>query len=86
MIKAKFSFWLCDVTLILSICFLLFFYRLGAAPFFDKQEAREALVVWEINRTGNWILPLRNGDEIPAKPPLFHWLGALVSKSINRVD
>jgi Dolichyl-phosphate-mannose-protein mannosyltransferase len=86
MINAKLGFWLCDVTLILSICFLLFFYRLGAAPFFDKQEAREALVVWEINRTGNWILPLRNGDEIPAKPPLFHWLGALVSKSINRVD
>jgi Dolichyl-phosphate-mannose-protein mannosyltransferase len=86
MINAKLGFWLCDVTLILSICLLLFFYRLGAAPFFDKQEAREALVVWEINRTGNWILPLRNGDEIPAKPPLFHWLGALVSKSINRVD
>src|SRR2546425_2629950 len=86
MTGSKLRFWLCDVTLILSICLPLFFWRVGATPFYDKQEAREALVVWEINHTGNWILPLRNGDEIPAKPPLFHWLGALVSMSINRVD
>ena len=56
------------------------------APFYDKQEAREALVVWEIIHSGNWILPLRNGAEIPSKPPLYHWLAALTAKSMNRLD
>ncbi len=86
MTGGKLISWLCDVTLIVSICFLLFFWGMGAVPFYDKHEAREALVVWEMNNTGNWILPLRNGTEIPDKPPLFHWLGALVSMSVNRVD
>lgn len=86
MTYGKPSSWLCDVTLISIICFLLFFWGMGAKPFMDKQEPREALVIWEINNTGNWILPLRNGTEIPDKPPLFHWLGALASKTLNRVD
>src|SRR5262249_23119043 len=45
-----------------------------------------ALVVWEIIHSGNWILPLRNGAEIPSKPPLYHWLAALTAKSMNRLD
>jgi 4-amino-4-deoxy-L-arabinose transferase-like glycosyltransferase len=82
----KLTSWLFDLTLIFGICLFLFFHGLGAAPFYDKQEAREALVIWEIHHSGNWILPLRNGNEIPAKPPFFHWLGALVSKSVDRID
>ena len=31
-------------------------------------------------------MPLRNGTEIPSKPPLFHWLGAPLSKALGRVD
>jgi len=44
------------------------------------------VVVWEIVSNGEWILPLRDGTEIPSKPPLFHWLGALVSTALGRVD
>ncbi len=86
MINGKHSLWFYDLTLLLGICLLLFFRGIVATPFFGKQEAREALVIWEIDHSGNWILPLRNGDEIPAKPPLYHWLGAVVSKVANRVD
>src|SRR4029077_17518524 len=75
-----------DVAIILGICFLVFFYRLGGSAFTDKQEAREALVVSAIYDAGNWILPLRNGSELPFKPPLFHWLSALFANSVNRVD
>lgn len=32
------------------------------------------------------ILPMRNGDELPSKPPLFHWLGALASVVHGRVS
>src|SRR5438445_13822266 len=82
----KMGYWLFDVILILSACFVLYFWDLGQAPFFDKQEPREALVVWEINHSGSWILPLRNGNEIPSKPPLYHWLAALVSQASNQMN
>jgi 4-amino-4-deoxy-L-arabinose transferase-like glycosyltransferase len=54
-------------------------WGLGAAPFHTKGEPREALVVWEMTHQGGWILPQRNGTELPSKPPLFHWLGAATS-------
>jgi 4-amino-4-deoxy-L-arabinose transferase-like glycosyltransferase len=54
-------------------------WGLGGAPFHTKGEPREGLVVWEMTHGGGWILPKRNGEELPSKPPLFHWLGALTS-------
>ncbi len=72
--------------LCLGVCFLLFFQNLGEIPFYTKGEPREAAVVWEIHNSGEWILPLRNGTEIPSKPPLFHWLGALTAKLFGRVE
>jgi len=83
---SNFFFWDWRATLLVAICAVLFFGDLGEVPFYDKQEAREALVVWEINHSGHWILPLRNGNEIPSKPPLYHWLAALVSQSADRLD
>lgn len=50
-----------------------------ATPFFTRGEPREALVVQAIARGEGWVLPARNGDEIPSKPPLMHWLGALAA-------
>ena len=43
---------------------------------YEGGEAREGLVVREMLRTGDWILPLWNGNVVPSKPPLFHWLAA----------
>jgi 4-amino-4-deoxy-L-arabinose transferase-like glycosyltransferase len=43
---------------------------------YEGGEAREALVAREMIRTGDWILPLWNGNVVPSKPPLFHWLVA----------
>jgi 4-amino-4-deoxy-L-arabinose transferase-like glycosyltransferase len=48
-------------------------------PLYTKGEPREALVMQTILRTGKLALPLRNLDEIPSKPPLFHWIGAALS-------
>lgn len=42
-------------------------------------EAREGLGVQAIVHRGTWILPRRNG-ELPTKPPLFHWFGAIAAK------
>src|SRR3989454_10277353 len=43
---------------------------------YEGGEASEGLVVREMLRTGDWILPLWNGSVVPSKPPLFHWLAA----------
>lgn len=68
------------------LCALLYLWGLGELPFYTKGEPREATVVWEICTAGEWILPLRNGHLIPSKPPLFHWLGALISLAWGEVN
>ena len=60
---------------LLLLCFLLYFWELGRIPFYNYEESKEALIVWEIVNDGGWILPRRNGTEMPLKPPLFHWIG-----------
>jgi 4-amino-4-deoxy-L-arabinose transferase-like glycosyltransferase len=74
------------VALLLALCSGLYFWRLGNLPFHTRGEPREALVVWEMVRTGNWILPLINDDYIPYKPPLFHWFGVLTSEIYGDVN
>jgi 4-amino-4-deoxy-L-arabinose transferase-like glycosyltransferase len=54
-------------------------------PFYTRGEPREALVVRAMVDGDGWILPLRNG-ELPRKPPLFHWLGAMAGLALGRVD
>ncbi len=71
------------VLLFLSI--ILFFSNLGATPFFNKGEPREAVIVQDIVLHGNWLFPKRMGSGIPSKPPLFHWVGALISIMRGRV-
>src|SRR5713101_3924926 len=71
---------------LLLLCFLLYFWDLGQIPFYNYEESKEALVVWEMVNGGGWILPLRNGTELPLKPPLFHWCGALIASIGGRVN
>lgn len=65
---------------------LLQMLGLGKTPFHSKGEPREAIVVTDILQRGEWILPLRNAVELPAKPPLFHWFGAFASYSLGGVS
>ena len=71
---------------LLLLCLLLYFWELGQIPFYNYEESKEALVVWEIVNNGGWILPLRNGTELPLKPPLFHWCGALMALLSGRLN
>ncbi|MBI2360401.1 MAG: glycosyltransferase family 39 protein, partial [Deltaproteobacteria bacterium] len=73
------------VVILLVTCGILYFPNLGTIPFYDKGEPREALVVQEIVYQGEWLLPLKRGDAIPSKPPLFHWFGAFVSLARGQV-
>jgi len=75
-----------DIAILAGFCLVLLFFGLGELPFYSRGEPREGLVVWEMYSSGNWILPAVNGDYIPFKPPLFHWLALLVSYVFGRVD
>jgi hypothetical protein len=68
------------------ISLLIFSWRLGEGPIYRTMEGREALVMQEIARSGNWILPLRNGETIPSKPPLLHWVGVLIAQFTGGVS
>jgi 4-amino-4-deoxy-L-arabinose transferase-like glycosyltransferase len=70
----------------IALASVLFAWGAGTLPFYTRGEPREGLVVWDMVHARNWILPLRNGTEIPSKPPLFHWLGALAASAAGRVD
>lgn len=74
------------VIILLLLGFLLYFGKLGQIPFYNYAESKEALVVWEMVHGGGWILPLRNGTEIPRKPPLFHWVGSSVALLAGQVN
>jgi 4-amino-4-deoxy-L-arabinose transferase-like glycosyltransferase len=51
-------------------------HGLGAADIVGDDEAREAGIVQDVV-AGAWLLPRFNGETLPDKPPLFHWLAAL---------
>jgi len=73
-------------TAVLIFSLSLFFFGIARIPFYTKGEPREAVQVWEEVHTGEWILPMRNGREVPSKPPLFHWLGGVTSLITGNVD
>jgi len=74
------------IILLLALCGALYFPYLGAVPFFDKGEPREALAVQDIVQRGEWLFPLKRATAIPSKPPLFHWSAALTYQATGSLD
>jgi 4-amino-4-deoxy-L-arabinose transferase-like glycosyltransferase len=72
--------------LLFIVAFCSFVWRLGEGPIYRTMEGREVLVMQEMVRSGNWVLPLRNGETIPSKPPLLHWLGVGVASLFGGIS
>lgn len=71
-------------TLLLAILLaILFIPWLGETLFNTKGEPREAIVAMSMLDSGDWILPVSYGQDIPYKPPLFAWLIAIFSCIFN---
>ena len=84
--RSEKKLWVLRFAALAALCALLYFPQLGRIPFFNKGEPREGLVVQEIFLHGNWLLPLKGGTDIPSKPPLFHWFGAVISLASGQVN
>jgi len=57
------------------------FNRLGEPPVYTANEAREGVYVRSMLASGDFVAPavanhLENGETVPDKPPLFHWIAA----------
>jgi 4-amino-4-deoxy-L-arabinose transferase-like glycosyltransferase len=50
---------------------------------YNVGEAREGEVIQELFKSDRFILPLRNGELVPSKPILFHWIAAGLIKVLH---
>lgn len=57
---------------------------LGETLFYSKGEPREAVVAVSMLNSGNWVLPVSCGTEIPFKPPFLAWLIAIFRRAVQR--
>ena len=76
---------LLEVLVLLSICYFLFFFRMGARDLWNPDEPRYAQVAREMLESGEWVVPHLNGEIYTEKPPLYFWLVALASKPFGDV-
>src|SRR5262245_48915125 len=61
------------------VVMLLLLPDLGGQNVWSKDEARDGLVARDMLERGTWLVPHIGGRVYPYKPPLFHWLVAVVS-------
>lgn len=57
----------------------MFIYYAAAVLFNTKGEPREAIVALSMLQSGDWILPVSFGTDIPYKPPFMAWCIAAIS-------
>ncbi len=57
--------------LILSLMVIGYFYNIGLKPI-RGEEPRRALVAFEMDQTGNYVMPTTHGEVYYAKPPLYN--------------
>ena len=62
-------------------CAFLYLTGGGDVPFYTRGEPREGLVVREMLRTGDWLVPTRPGGDLAKKPPLYYW-GAAATMTV----
>ncbi len=68
------NFWI-----VVAVVALTFLPWLGETVFNTKGEPREAIVAYTMLQTGDWILPVSYGGDLPYKPPFLAWCIAAVS-------
>lgn len=70
-------------TVLLLIMAAMLLPWLGETLFNTKGEPREAIVAVSMLDSGNWILPVNYGGDIPYKPPFLAWMIAALAWLLN---
>jgi 4-amino-4-deoxy-L-arabinose transferase-like glycosyltransferase len=65
------------VLILILLCLILFFFRLGARPLWDIDEGMHAATSKEMILSGDWVTPKFNGVPFYDKPIFHNWLVAL---------
>lgn len=65
--------------LVALVAAIMFLPWLGLTLFNTKGEPREAIVAVSMLQSGDWVLPVSFGGDIPYKPPFLAWCIAIVS-------
>ncbi len=68
---------LLSILILLNLCAITFFWRLGSIGLVDETEPLFAEAARQMLETGNWITPYFNGETRFDKPPLVYWLMAI---------
>ncbi|NDC36821.1 MAG: glycosyltransferase family 39 protein [Proteobacteria bacterium] len=72
--------------LILLLAITIMLPLLGFVEIYNVGEGREGSVVQEVLKSGELVLPLRNGEIVPSKPMMFHWLATITALVTGDVD
>ena len=68
------------------LLFVVLFWQLGGASFWDPDEAHYAEASRELLRTGDWLAPYYNEQPFFDKPILFYWLQAVSEQIFGRSE
>jgi 4-amino-4-deoxy-L-arabinose transferase-like glycosyltransferase len=65
-----------ELAVLIAACAALYLTGIGDVPFYTRGEPREGLVVRQMVRSGDWLVPARPGGDPARKPPLYYWAAA----------
>ena len=79
--------WLPDALLLTCFILLSYFSRMTSLPM-RGEEPRRARVAFEMSESGDWIVPVHQGDPffMSCRPPLQFWTIALVGRLRGSID
>ena len=72
-----------EALLVVLACTVLYLTGAADIPFYTRGEPREGLVVREMLRTGEWLVPARPDGEPARKPPLYYWAAAAAMRAFG---
>lgn len=77
-----------DRAVVVGLVVLVAFFAVGVFDhsLWGSNDAREAGMIADAFRSGNWVVPTLNGVPFLEKPPLTHWISLALCTLLGRVD
>ena len=75
-----------DLAVLLAVCFVAFWWRLGALGLIDPDEPFYAQTAREMVQSGDWMTPQIYGEPQFEKPIFYYWLVAASFKTLGETE